>query len=432
MIISRSLLSAGVVAGMCASVSVARAEDDTLTLAKAYQLAVRYNDALQQAATELDAENIRLADTWSQVRPTVDATLQAGLSRKEFNNPDKVHGEAASVIARPPLFRMGLFAEREAGKLSVKSAELEVAVQRETLARDVADAYVDVVRTRSIVELSGGAVERAQDQYDHAVARVKAGSALKTAELLAQIDVKRAERQLVAAKGEAGVAEAALRRLIGIAPPKTLEPPVPPANPPAPAEGYKTAVKRPAIRAFAIDIDAAEQRAVSAEGKRFWPTIDLQASASFFNPAPIIGQDSAMNDITASYDWEILGVITIPLLQSGAESTQVKLRRNEARLAELELERQKKLLAQDVEAAAVLLTAATENADLAHKQYDTARAHYDLVDKQFKLGAITFLEVTNATSALAEAEIAQEVARMDKIRAAYDYLYLIGALDLRK
>jgi multidrug efflux system outer membrane protein len=331
-----------------------------------------------------------------------------------------VPGRQASAGANisQPLFRKGFFASRAAGRSAYESAGATLARAREELAHDVALVFIDVVRTRSLLETSRGAVVRTQAQYEHAVARVKGGNALKSAELLAQVDVKRAERQVVSAQLEIGRAEAAFRRLVGRTPPRLAPPPLP-AIPPPP-QGLEAAKRRDDLQALHLQVRSAEEEQDAAAGRRWWPRLDLEASVQYVRPDPT-GVD---------YDWRVIGLLTIPILQSGRELTEVALRENNVRIAQLQLEQQRKLVVEEVEAGALAVASTAQSEDLANKQLTTAQEHYKLVDKGFRLGAITFLEVTVAQSALAEAERAFEIARIERVRAVYDYMFAIGAIDL--
>ena len=112
--------------------------------------------------------------------------------------------------------------------------------------------------------------------------------------------------------------------------------------------------------------------------------------------------------------------------------TDIALRRNAVHSARLSLELQQKIVVEEIEQAAIRVASSEQAAELAEKQVAAAREHYKLVDKQVRLGAITFLEVTNAQAVLVEAENAFEVASMERVIAVYDYLFAIGAIDVGK
>jgi outer membrane protein TolC len=400
---------------------VAHADEEILTLRDGYRLALRNSELVWLAERDVETAEINLGATWVQIRPTINGAAEATLQR-----PIIIGGQILSlgrsvqvgVRAVQPLFRKGFSATREAERYAVQGATSMAGRERERLARDVAVQFVDVLRTRALVGLANGAVARAIAQYEFAVARVKAGNALKTAELLAQIDVKRAERQLASAKLDAALAEVAFKRLVGQPPPPVLDLPVPDVPPsPKPAG---VGVERLDMRALELRVHETAERVKAARDQRWWPRVDVEGSIRYYEPEAL----------QRNVDWRLLGTVSIPLLQSGREAADVALRENELHMAKLQRDRQRRLLTEEIDGSAVLLATAGEVADLADKQLQTAREHYKLVDKQFRLGAITFLEVTNAMAALAEAENAFEIARMDRVRAVYEYLFVTGRLDL--
>jgi outer membrane protein, adhesin transport system len=420
MTFARSCIPVVVLAAITAT-TVAHADDGTLTLEEAFKLALRYNDQFIIAAQNVEAADIRVSDAWTAIRPTITGTATAIISRSSdmgasaFSPGGQFEG---SVVLRQPLFRKGFFASVDAERHAYASANATLARDRERVARDVAQVFISVLRGRAVVELSKGGVKRTTGVFDYAVNRVKAGNMLKTAELLADIDVKRAQRQLVGAERDLAIAEANFKRVVGRAPPAVLALPKP--APPPPTAAIEVAKKREDIQALELSIRESNALADAARGTRFWPQLDLQAGASYF--APDLGG--------RTMGWQVLGVLTIPLLQSGREANEIALRENAAHVAQLQLDFQRKLLGAEVESAWAVVETATTTLELVEKQLKIATDHYALVDKQFRLGAITFLEVTNGIRALAEAELAIELARMDRLQAIYEYLFVIGAIDL--
>lgn len=400
----------------------AAVDSKKLSLSEAFHLALERSEQLSIAQAGVRDAEIRWQDSWTTITPTADLTAQAQLQRERVvETTVLVPGQQVIYGARiaQPLFRKGFLSSRAAGKHGHESAVANLQRAREQLARDVAEAFIAVLRSRKLVELARAAVTRTTATAEHATNRVKAGSALKSAELLALVDVRRAELQAITAQRDVDAAGVAFQRLVGRPPPPELElPKIPAVTGKQAAE--EVAKRRKDVIARRSSLQAAQSEQEAAEGRRWWPRLDLQASLQYTQP-DVLGR---------SYDWLVLGVLTVPLLQGGHELTDVRLRENAARIAGLELEQQRKVAVEEIEIAAIQVESATQSEAGAKKQLEAASEHYKLVDKQFRLGAITFLEVTNAQSVLVEAENAYEVARVDQIRAVYDYQFAIGALDL--
>ncbi|MDB4956961.1 MAG: hypothetical protein JWO36_4530 [Myxococcales bacterium] len=398
------------------------AQPEKMTLARAFQLAFERNERVSIVQLGVRDAAIRSKDRWTEVEPTLNL-IAGGILQRERLAGSVVLTPAEQVTAGAtlvqPLYRRDLSASRAAGESKYESANASLKRQREQLARDVAEVFIDVLRTRKLLDVARAAVGRANTQHDFAAGRVKAGNALRTAELLALVDLRRTERQAVSAQREASSADIAFRRLVGRAPPSELELPPTPSLP-DPKQSLEMAKRRMDLIALQLDVRGAQSEEAAAKERRWWPQLDLDASVLYGHPALL----------NRSVNWSVAGVLTIPLFQAGHEITDIALRGNDTHIATLELQEQIKIVIEEVELAALQVSSAGEAAALAEKEVDAAREHYQLVDKQVRLGAITFLEVTNAEAVLAEAENALEVAKMDRVRAIYDYLFAIGAIDL--
>ena len=196
---------------------------------------------------------------------------------------------------------------------------------------------------------------------------------------------------------------------------------------PAPEQALAFARNRSDLKALELQVEKARAIATSTANKRWRPTLDVDATVQFNYPKLYV---------PGRYlDFQVLGLLTIPLLQNGHEFTDLALRENDTSVAELELEGERKIAVEELERAALQAASADHASQIATELVGVAREHYKLVDRKVHLarrtmGAITFLEVTNAQAVLVEAENAFEVARMDRELAVYDYLFAIGALDL--
>ncbi|HSK04257.1 MAG TPA: TolC family protein [Kofleriaceae bacterium] len=394
-----------------------------MTLAAAFQLALAHSEQVSIAQRGVIEAQILARDRWTEIVPSVNVS-GGGLLQRERRVGTVVLTPAEQLVfearVQQPLYRRGFAASRAAGEHGRGIASASLAREREQLARDVVDVFIAVLRTRRQLDLAVASVARARAQHQHAASRVKAGGALRNAELLALLDLRRAEQQHVTAQRDVRFASVAFQRLIGRAPPPALElPEAPPL--PGPAEARELAQRRRDLQALQLRVQQAQAEEAATRQRRWWPRIDLEASVQYNHPEVF----------NRSVDWRVLGQVTVPLLDSGRELTAEALRANETRVAALALERQLELVLEEVELAALQLAATADAARLADEQVAAAQEYYKLVDKQFRLGAITFLEVTNAQAVLVEAENTLEVARMERVRAVYDYLFAIGALDLR-
>src|SRR5687768_8647933 len=135
-----------------------------------------------------------------------------------------------------------------------------------------------------------------------------------------------------------------------------------------------------------------------------------------------------MDDI--GKDWFVLGLLTFPLFDTGSEFIAVDLQENATRVFELQERLLLETSSEDVRRASIRVDAEDRNAQLAEKQVKDALDNYELVATQFRLGAITFLDVANAQALLTEAENLKMVAIYDREIARYELLFAAGTLSL--
>jgi outer membrane protein len=403
-----------------------------ISLADAYKLALRRSDTVELAELGIRDAELTLRETGTEIRPNVTMSAKGTAQGDSIVGTTQPHAFAVgSLDVTQPLFRRGYFATRDAGRYGIESAELMAARAREDLARDVVRVYIASVRARKLRDLAVAQVDRTKATVDYLTQLKKAGAALRSAELLAQLDLKRAQRAVVEAERDVGIADASFRRLVGVMPPAQLELPDAPSLP-ADVAGQELVKGRKDIKALDLEVQASRADEVAAAGQRWWPRLDLvgnvQAGILFDSEF----QALLKNENAYGYTWAVSGVLTIPLYQKGATEVQIERAENQTRIAERTRELQAKVATEEAQAAAAQVAGTEQALAIAEKELAGAQEHYKLITLQYKAGAITFLEVTNSQSVLTEAENASVLARIDRVSAAYDYLAAIGALDLAK
>lgn len=424
---SRLGVLAVVVAGLPAQ---AEAPPHGLTLAEAYALARARSERVQLADQAVADAEVKLTETWTQVAPQATAQGDALVQNEIVLVTEKADGTTttrfvqrgqqfrASGLLVQPLFRKGFLSDRAAASLGVEAAQADAARARQRLMLDVAGAFIGLLRARQQVQLAQGSVRRAAAQVEASTGRVKAGGALKTALLQANIDLRRAQIQLVAAQRDARQLSASFERHVGIGAPAQLTLPSTPSVP-APGDAFRAARDRTDLVALRRRMRQSLEQEGQVRGRGVWPTLDAQASAGYFYPADL-----------APFSWRATLVLGLPLFLGGSEYTRVRQQQIQTEIFRLQAEQLARDIAEEVSRTLAAYQAADEAAKLLEQQVRDAQENYALVGAQFKLGAVTFLEVTNAQSALTEAENLRLVAIYDREGAAYQALYATGTLGL--
>jgi outer membrane protein TolC len=417
-----------------ASISVAQQPPpagarQSLTLAEAYSLALTRSETVLVAETNVADAKSRHLGAWSQIGPRVQGIGTALFQQEQRDTqspmmPQPLVTPPEQVIVggtlTQPLFRRQVFPARAAGALGVESNQASLARTREQLMMDVSTSFIGVLRSRQQIHLAENAVHRAEAQLQSATTRVKVGAGLKTAELLAQIDVSRARVQLVNAEGEERNQEIGFERLMGLPPPATLVLPSTPAIPPVDQlQGQSNRNDLRATRFLKLQSRATEDL---WKGKIFWPTLDLQGTLFYSNPVGVFTPNALV--------WTASAVLTIPLFQTGDEWVQLRLQKIHSDAVSLQERLLQKQVTEDVRRAANHVETATRAVTLSEQQVQIAQQNYTLVVNQFKLGATSFLEVANAQSALTEAENLRLVSGYERELAVYQLLFANGTLKL--
>ena len=404
--------------------AVPDASSPTMTLGEAFELALKINESIELAQRGITTADIQNDTVTTELTPYIKLTGVATVQREVISPITQIatvpgHQLGSQVSVSQPIFRRDFAAGRTAAARGQESAAATYKRARQQLERDVTGAFIDVVRTRKLLKLANDAVDRAQVQEQLATARVKVGQSLRTAELLTEIELARSQRLAVTAEHDVAAAEVEFQRLVGRLPPAELVLPALPVAP-EPQRGLEIAMTRDDLVALELQFQQAQALEQVSAQHRWWPLLDLNASAQVQNP-DIFGH---------AYTWAVTGLLTVPLLQNGTELVDLANHQNATHIARLEADQQRKVIVEQVQVAAEQIAVTVRAAELAEKQRDAARENYKLVDKQVRLGAITSLEVTNAQAVLTEAESAFEVATMDRTLAIYQYLFAIGTLDL--
>jgi outer membrane protein TolC len=328
-----------------------------------------------------------------------------------------VPGEQVVVGATvsQPLFRRPLFPSRTAGRLGVESNQATLARTHEQLMMDVTSSFIGVLRSRQQIRLAESSVKRAEALLQNISARVKVGAGLKAAELLASIDVSRARVQLASAVGEEHNQEATFERLMGISPPEKLVLPTTPA--PAPS----TTAVRSDLRALHFSGLQSLATEDVLRGRLFWPTLDAQGAVSYTAPVGVL---------TDPLVWTATANLTVPLFQGGDEWVQLRLQKYRTETTVLQEKALRTQITEEIRRAEIHIDTVAQTLKLAEEQVQVAQQNYNLVVTQFRLSAISFLEVANAQSALTEAENLLLVTGYERELAAYQLLFAAGQLAL--
>jgi outer membrane protein len=413
----------------------ARAETIGGALIKAYLTNPDINT--QRAAVRVADENVPKAN--AGYLPTIEATGNIGVQRGKANAiiPTST-GETESSTVPFTAYPRGYGVQANETVFngnrtlnSIRQAESQVFGAREQLRNteqntllSAVTAYMDVLEDTAILDLDNNNVEVLKEQLRETRDRFTVGEVTRT-------DVAQAEASLAQGQGTALSAVATLqaavaryRQFIGdqpksLAPVRPIVAPIPKSLPEAISISQ---VEHPAISASLHGVDAAQLQVKIAEGA-LYPTIGVSASLS--NQFDVSGQPGIH-----VMSGELLGQITIPIYQGGAEYASTRQAKESLSQQEIQTDSMRNQVRQAVVAAWGLNQAAVGVVRAARASVAANEVALTGVREEAKVGQRTTLDVLNAQQALLQARTTLVQAEHDQVVDSYSLLSSVGRLNI--
>jgi outer membrane protein len=405
-----------------------RAETINGALIKAYLTNPDINT--QRAAVRVADENVPKAN--AGYLPNIQATGTIGIERAEASTAG-VSSETAFVKPRG----YGITANEtvyNGGRTvnSISQAESQVLGAREQLRNTEQNtllsgvsAYMDVLEDTAILDLDNNNVQVLQEQLRETRDRFTVGEVTRTDVAQAEASLASAQATALSAVATLQAAVARYRQFIGdqptsLAPVKPIVRPLPKTLPEAISISQ---VEHPSIGASLHGVDAAELQIKIAEGA-LYPTIGL--SASFQNQFDIQGIPGFR-----LLDGEIMGNLTIPIYQGGAEYASVRQSKESLSQQEMQTDSLRNQVRQAVIAAWGLNEASVGVVRAARAAVSANEVALTGVREEAKVGQRTTLDVLNAQQALLQARTTLVQAEHDQVVNSYSLLSAIGRLNIQ-
>jgi outer membrane protein TolC len=283
----------------------------------------------------------------------------------------------------------------------------------------VGGAYLQVIAARARVDSARAQLETANALYEQTAQQRSVG-------LLAQIDVNKSQVQMLTQKqrlsslqNDLSKQKINLARLTGLPPNDRYElsDDVPFAE--APVAGEEDAVtqalmQRPDIKAAQAQIRAAERSVAAARAERL-PSLSVSADYG------VIGLNPAQSHGTFS----AAGTLHIPIWQGGRTEGDIEQANAAVAQRRAELEDLRSRVESEVRNAFLDLQTATSQVEVSRQNLDVTRETLTLTRQRFDAGITDSVEVSQAQSSVASAELdyinsvfAHNVAKLSLARAA--------------
>ena len=426
----RAALLAGV--GLAIAVGTARAETVGGALIKAYLTSPDIN--AQRAAVRVADEGVPKAN--AGYLPTVEANGNIGIERAQTSVSGVNGGVAGSAMVGVKPRGYGITANETVFNgnqtlNNIRAAESQVFGAREELRNTEQNtllsgltAYMDVLQDTAILGLDRNNVDVLKEQLRETRDRFTVGEVTRTDVAQAEASLSGAEATALSAEATLQAAVARYRQFIGdqptrLAPVKPLVRPLPKTLPEAIAISQ---VEHPAISGSLHGVDAAQLQVKIAEGK-LYPTIGLSAG---------ISNQYDVNGIPGFHllSGQIMGQISIPIYQGGAEYAETRQAKENVSQQEIQTDSLRNQVRQAVVAAWGLNEAAVGVVRAARAAVSANEVALTGVREEAKVGQRTTLDVLNAQQALLQARTTLVQAEHDQVVNSYQLLSAIGRLNI--
>ncbi len=313
----------------------------------------------------------------------------------------------------------------------IRTAETQVMGAREQLRNTEqntllsgVEAYMDVLQDTAILDLDRNNVQVLQEQLRETRDRFTVGEVTRTDVAQAEASLASAQATALSAVATLQAAVARYRQVIGdqptsLAPVKPIVAPIPRTLPEAVTISL---VEHPAITAILDGVDAAQLQIKIAEGA-LYPQVSLTASASN-------NYDVNITPGQRAFQAEIVGQITIPIYQGGAEYASIRQSKEGLTVQELRADSARDQIRQNVVAAWGLNQASVGVVRAARAAVSANEVALTGVREEAKVGQRTTLDVLNAQQALLQARTTLVQAEHDQVVNSYSLLSAVGRLNI--
>lgn len=399
-----------------------------LTLEQALEQARQNNLDLRIARERLSQAELASRRAWAGYLPTVVASgayirnsdeARVGLPGGPEIVIQPFNQFTGQLELRQALIAPQLWAGIKASYSAEQLALLNTEQAKREILFGVAQAYYGAAAAQAAVMAQERLLEVNQARVKDTQARYDAGTVTRVALLSAQLDLTRAEQDLLRQRNSLAAAKLALATLLVREDSDfELAPPPEPSLPPEETDLVNLALEQRAdVAASRENVNLANINKTGA-WLAYLPTLGVNAAYRANNAAGFTGQSTTWA-ITVAASWTIW--------DGGLR--EVNLREQSSRVRESTALREQSELRtrEEVRRSQLDLETALGNRARAAQALELAREQQRLTEISFKAGVATYLEVTNANAALTGAEVGFISERLNAALSALRLLRSVGA-----
>ena len=312
----------------------------------------------------------------------------------------------------------------QAGQRGVESSRARIRQARDQLMLGVIQGYAGAWQAQETVKLLREQVALAEAHLKDTEALSNAGMITKDVLLRAQLEVERTRRTVRDAEQGARAAQRGLRIAIGRPELElgTLAPLPEVGISRASAEGLATEAEAGRAEVAAAQADAAAARAMKADAVlQFLPQLAVTGQFNWSD------QQAGFDNIRTS--WFIGLGVSLPIWDGGVKIHNTRAAASRQRQAEAQVESVRQQVAMEVENAWDAYETRRDAVSFTRLERDLAAEAYRLVQVRYKAGGARQVELLDAQSQLAFAELSLVQALADTQVAAAELLAAAGRVE---
>jgi outer membrane protein len=410
------------------------------TLESALMQAYQNNPTLNSQRASLRATDEGVPQALSGYRPKVTITASGGeqslsqtaktsgivpgtalsyLTQSGYNAP---YGAGATVTQT--LFNGFQTANKtRQAEAAVLAARATLRVTEQAVLLSAATAYMNLLRDTAILDLQRRNVEVLQEQLRQTRDRFNVGEVTRTDVAQSESSLASGRSQVLLAESNYNASVATYRQVVGSNPGK-LAPgtPVDRFSPHNLPEAVSVAsASHPSVVSAEYNIDVAQQQVKVAEGA-LAPTLSVTG-----NVQQNFMSASSLN-IYQSYSASVLGQLSVPIYQGGAEYSLVRQAKETLGQKRIDMDTARDTARQFVVQSWGQLQAGKANIEATTSQVQAAEIALNGVREEARVGQRTTFDVLTAQQTLVNARVALVTAQHDRVVASYTLLSAVGRL----
>jgi outer membrane protein/adhesin transport system outer membrane protein len=445
---------ASVIGALAALPAAAQSIEDTMAAAYIQSTQLGTARANQRATDELVPQAL------SNWRPTVTVTGAIDRTHTQYNPSSSVPKLSDGVTPEPGVtgwnttktaevqvvqnvYRGGRTeAQTNEATHQVKAGQSTLKSTEESVLLAAAQAFLDVVRDQSTVELNANNVTVLKKELDATNDRFRVGEVTRTDVALSQSSYQQARAQYTTAVGTLASDRANFQRVVGQAPGKLVQPVFKYELPATLEDAIAEAeADNPAVIAAEYTERASRDAVDLAQGARL-PTVQIvgtferayqgsnsSANISAASNLGLTGIGSRVSNIDTG---SVAAQLTIPLYTGGQASSLVRQAKQTANANLIAVEDAKRVARQTAIAAWQLLTASKANIEALTAQVEAAQIGAEGTRQQALVGTATILDSLTSEQNLLQAEVNLASAQHDALVNSFTLLSAVGRMTARE